>query len=489
MKKLVLFILVLALGANLAMAQEAKVENDSVNKTEIKTKADKKKVTFPRSYIGIRGGANISDMIYSSPNYDCYTHTLMPNAMLGVFGHFQLGKSHFAIRPEISYVRRSDSLYWYDVRYSMRANYLDFRLPITYNIVFRNSHFSPYLMIVPQYNMAIGGSIYYRDDFDFPNGDQVDLSKANINQFDGAMMFGLGFDYLIETKTIPMLFSLEAGYNMGFHNTFAPREIIDNPNVPAGNSSIIHNNFFGKQLWHETRNNRGIEIAMRLALPIDGSWRKKKEDIIVQQIIDSIILSDTIILRDTVRVHDTLTIINTQKDTTHRIRLVTDTARITDTTGYVLKDCYDIRHMRAFLTLGMSIKDKRICMPNIKFDFDKYIIRPVSYKHLNELAELLVEFPELEIQVIGHTDSCGTDAYNETLSLNRAKEVVNYLSKRGVSKVRMEAIGYGERFPIDDNGTDEGRLNNRRVEIEIKGMGINLTSDQTDTSSATPTRE
>jgi outer membrane protein OmpA-like peptidoglycan-associated protein len=68
---------------------------------------------------------------------------------------------------------------------------------------------------------------------------------------------------------------------------------------------------------------------------------------------------------------------------------------------------------------------------------------------------------------MGHTDSTGSDAYNEDLSKRRADAVADYLALRGVSRARIATIGYGERYPVADNATDEGRARNRRVEIKI----------------------
>ena len=78
------------------------------------------------------------------------------------------------------------------------------------------------------------------------------------------------------------------------------------------------------------------------------------------------------------------------------------------------------------------------------------------------------EYPNMEIEVSGHTDSKGSDSYNKTLSLNRAKAVYNWLVKQGISSKRMTYEGYGYHKPIATNDTDEGRQLNRRTEMKIK---------------------
>lgn len=86
---------------------------------------------------------------------------------------------------------------------------------------------------------------------------------------------------------------------------------------------------------------------------------------------------------------------------------------------------------------------------------------------LDKLAKILVDYPDTEINIIGHTDSQGADDYNQTLSQRRAEAVSDYLVTRNVAGDRLKKIGKGENDPIADNGTEEGRAQNRRVEFVI----------------------
>ena len=86
------------------------------------------------------------------------------------------------------------------------------------------------------------------------------------------------------------------------------------------------------------------------------------------------------------------------------------------------------------------------------------------------MIEFLTNNPGLKIKVMGHTDNVGSDAYNQTLSQNRAKSVVDYLAANGISSDRIQSEGYGSKQPIADNGTAEGRAQNRRTEFQITGM-------------------
>lgn len=104
---------------------------------------------------------------------------------------------------------------------------------------------------------------------------------------------------------------------------------------------------------------------------------------------------------------------------------------------------------------------------DVTFAFDRYDIQPRFRPTLDEVAETLRDYPSTFIDVYGHTDSVGTDAYNQTLSENRAQSVASYLASRGVQSERIATQGFGESQPIADNATDAGRAANRRVEIRI----------------------
>lgn len=103
----------------------------------------------------------------------------------------------------------------------------------------------------------------------------------------------------------------------------------------------------------------------------------------------------------------------------------------------------------------------------IYFDTEKYNINSASQETLNKLAGIFKEYPDTNILVEGHTDSSGSDAYNLTLSKNRAQAVTNYLVNNGVPKNRFDTKWYGESQPKYDNNTAEGRAKNRRVELAI----------------------
>ena len=89
------------------------------------------------------------------------------------------------------------------------------------------------------------------------------------------------------------------------------------------------------------------------------------------------------------------------------------------------------------------------------------------YAELDRVAQILAAYPQTTITVAGHTDSTGSEAYNQTLSQNRANSVKNALIQRGVAAQRITALGYGEGQPVADNNTEYGRQQNRRVNVYI----------------------
>ncbi len=106
----------------------------------------------------------------------------------------------------------------------------------------------------------------------------------------------------------------------------------------------------------------------------------------------------------------------------------------------------------------------------INFESAQAIIASTSYALLDQLASTASQCPEASVSIEGHTDSQGEDAYNQSLSEQRAQAVVDYLVGKGINSSRLAAIGYGENLPIGDNDTSEGRAMNRRIEFTVQGL-------------------
>ncbi|PIE33594.1 hypothetical protein CSA56_10775 [candidate division KSB3 bacterium] len=104
----------------------------------------------------------------------------------------------------------------------------------------------------------------------------------------------------------------------------------------------------------------------------------------------------------------------------------------------------------------------------ILFDNDSYALRYEARRDLDQIADILVRYPDTSVTVAGHTDSRGHADYNQRLSEYRAQSVANYLASRGVPPYRISSVGYGETMPIASNATESGRQRNRRVELDIR---------------------
>ncbi len=103
----------------------------------------------------------------------------------------------------------------------------------------------------------------------------------------------------------------------------------------------------------------------------------------------------------------------------------------------------------------------------VLFGFDRSDLNTSAQTNLNKLVEVLQKYPDTNIEIIGHTDSKGSDTYNQSLSERRANAVATYLKGQGVGSTRLTTKGMGESDPVASNDTEEGRAQNRRVEFVI----------------------
>jgi outer membrane protein OmpA-like peptidoglycan-associated protein len=113
---------------------------------------------------------------------------------------------------------------------------------------------------------------------------------------------------------------------------------------------------------------------------------------------------------------------------------------------------------------------KKIVLRGVNFDFDKYNIRPDAVPILEQACSILKQEANINVQCQGHTDSIGTEAYNQRLSERRANAVREWLVKCGISPSRLSAKGFGEANPVASNATPGGRAQNRRTELLVVGQ-------------------
>ena len=115
------------------------------------------------------------------------------------------------------------------------------------------------------------------------------------------------------------------------------------------------------------------------------------------------------------------------------------------------------------------VAEKVTFAADVLFDFDKSVVKPEGKSKLDDLSSK-IKGVNLEVVIaIGHADSIGSDAYNQKLSVRRAESVKAYLVSKGIEANRIYTEGKGEKQPVADNKTREGRAKNRRVEIEVIG--------------------
>src|SRR5262249_50610305 len=106
-----------------------------------------------------------------------------------------------------------------------------------------------------------------------------------------------------------------------------------------------------------------------------------------------------------------------------------------------------------------------LVLEGVNFETNSATLTPEARVILDKVAQSLKDWPEVRVEIGGHTDSRGSDAHNLKLSDARAHSVMTYLTEHGVASSRLTAKGYGEKKPIATNATEEGRSKNRRVEL------------------------
>lgn len=123
---------------------------------------------------------------------------------------------------------------------------------------------------------------------------------------------------------------------------------------------------------------------------------------------------------------------------------------------------------------------ERVSKDTLLVHFDSDVLFPIDSWNLSEpargmlgdVAGVIAEYPKTAVVIQGHTDSTGSEEHNQTLSEHRANAVEGFLAGRGVDRSRMATIGHGESAPVASNATAEGRQQNRRVEILLKGKAV-----------------
>ncbi len=139
-----------------------------------------------------------------------------------------------------------------------------------------------------------------------------------------------------------------------------------------------------------------------------------------------------------------------------------------------------------------TVRGLVVNMPDVLFDFNKYTLKPAARERLARVSGIVLAYPDLKLEIEGHTDSIGSEEYNQTLSEKRAATVRDYLVSSGVSIANVVARGLGKSDPVADNSSAAGRKQNRRVEMIVSGdvIGARIgVSPAPDTSVPSPSTE
>ena len=164
-----------------------------------------------------------------------------------------------------------------------------------------------------------------------------------------------------------------------------------------------------------------------------------KPDTVVKTVVQTVVVRDTVTKENTVVVRDTV----------EKVKVVRDTV-------VVIKE------------VPQEIKDVMVELSNTLFAFNKFNLNDKAKAGLDKVAQWLSDNPDVNVEISGHTDSVGSDSYNQKLSEDRAKAVYEYfIHEGGISSKRLSYKGYGKSRPIASNDTEEGRQQNRRVELNI----------------------
>lgn len=393
-------------------------------------------------YIGVGSGFHTNFMRYSDLDEDYYPDSKNLNSgVFNLFFQYEFGKKRiFAIRPEIALLRRGGRLnnigsnvYDYeasgldDIHYTLKARYVDIRVPLIFNFLNAESKVRPYLYVAPAFGFVTKGTIRMQEDYEDGSylGYGLEMSKANMAGTYVAGLVGIGAKYQFDVAGNTFFFGVEANYEIGFTNTYGDEkdgEAMVNPDlVDMGWSKPAYE-------LDGSRKFSGFEIKATLGVPF-SVFKKKEAPAPAPVAVTPAPRPRPVVVKE--------------------------------------KPCYTLEEINDMMVRGESVEGKTICaIDAINFDFGKSTIKSESHDYLNQLATTLIR-TNAKIEVKGHTDNVGTEEFNMKLSKDRAKAVMDYLIGRGVDKNKLTYSYYGMSRPLTTNDTEEGRTMNRRVEFEI----------------------
>jgi outer membrane protein OmpA-like peptidoglycan-associated protein len=147
---------------------------------------------------------------------------------------------------------------------------------------------------------------------------------------------------------------------------------------------------------------------------------------------------------------------------------ITEAQRIKDSTNAANAEALRLAEQKSRDTIIVLIKGKTVILKGVNFEFNKATLTKYSETILWRAYNAMVANSNVNVVITGHTDNVGSEKYNQNLSLRRAQSVKNWLVSKGIDSNRMRTVGRGKLEPIADNNTEEGRLENRRIEFYVE---------------------
>lgn len=386
----------------------------------------------PNIYFGLGTGFHSNKMKYSDLDETRFpTNENLNSGVLSVFAEISFLNNHMlAVRPQFSYLHRGGTLKdiekydWgntvKDCYYKLNSGFLDFRMPVLFQIGSDDFPVRPYVGVAPIVGFSTGG------DIDMvlwgknmaAVGYHLELNKANMasTYLAVAPMVGIKIQFPVRGLANACFLGLEASYEIGLTDTYGKEK--------DGDAIDVLND--ARYPLAGTRKFQGFELNAVVGIPLHISEKKVEPKPVAPA---------PVVVRPRPVVKK--------------------------------KSCYTLEEIDEMINRRESVIGKTICAVDvINFDFNKATIKRESYPYLQRLAKTLTR-TNAKVEVKGHTDNVGSDDYNMELSKKRAKAVHDYLIRLGVNPNNLSYSYYGYRQPLTDNDTEEGRTMNRRVEFEF----------------------
>lgn len=390
-----------------------------------------------RMSVGIGGGWHTNAMRFSALDRSMYPDRSNSNSgVFTLFAQYDIDYArHFAVRPEFAFLRRGGKLNnigipaggypggLEDVFYQLDSRYFDIRIPVMYSFLDQNATFRPYLALAPVLGFSTGGTVRLQQDYmdSSYHGNVLKLSDATIAAAYFALSLNVGARYQVKVADRSFAVVLEAGYELGFTDTYSRKET--NGEITSVNG--------GPARAAGTRKHSGFEVKATVSVPL-SVFKKRSKHAPAEEPVYS-----------------------------------PEPAPLVDEPLLEEKPFYTLEEIDEMMLQGVDVTGKTIgAVDAIYFDRGKSVIKRESHEYLDRLAEILRRTGVM-VEVKGHTDNTGTEEFNMKISRERALAVVEYLVGKGVSQEKLLHSYYGMSRPIESNDTESGRRVNRRVEFEI----------------------